>query len=165
MSMPDVLRVSDTGWQCLETLFSNAGLNIERVETGKPIPGSHWGDDEAGLICHSLFARADTPVHSVLHEACHWLLMSDERRETLHTDAKGSAIEEMAVCYLQVLLSDVLPGMGRDRMFTDMDRWGYSFRLGSSRQWFESDADDALAYLSDKLPHLHCIPGLHIDSP
>ena len=31
----------------------------------------------------------------------------------------------------------------------DMDAWGYSFRLGSSRAWFESDAADARAWLRD----------------
>ena len=32
-------------------------------------------------------------------------------------------------------------------MFADMDRWGYSFRLGSSRAWFERDAADAHDWL------------------
>ena len=29
----------------------------------------------------------------------------------------------------------------------DMDAWGYSFRLGSTRDWFESDAEDAREFL------------------
>ncbi len=29
-----------------------------------------------------------------------------------------------------------------------MDAWGYSFRLGSTRAWFEGDAQDARAWLS-----------------
>lgn len=157
-----VLRVKQTGWECLTALFSPAGLAIEAVPVDLPIPGSHWGDDEAGLIGHTLYARADTPVHSVLHEACHWLFMDEQRRNDLHTDAKGSAVEEMAVCYLQILLSDLIPQMGRERMFLDMDRWGYSFRAGSTREWFEQDAEDALAYLTHKLPHSHGISGLQI---
>jgi len=28
-----------------------------------------------------------------------------------------------------------------------MDAWGYSFRLGNSRAWFEQDAADARAWL------------------
>jgi hypothetical protein len=28
-----------------------------------------------------------------------------------------------------------------------MDAWGYSFRLGSARAWFEQDAEDARAFL------------------
>ncbi len=161
----DVLRVRDIGWPPLQNLLESNQLCIEQVACTQPIPGSHWGDDEAGLIGYTLYARDDTPVHSVLHEAGHWLLMNEKRRRVLHTDAKGSALEEMAVCYLQILLSDQLPGVGRDRMFRDMDRWGYSFRLGSSRTWFEQDAEDALAYLSEKLAHTHGIPGLHVPAP
>lgn len=158
----NVLRVKDTGLAPLISLLSNSGLQIQPVESDESIPGSHWGDEEAGLIEYTLYAREDTPVHSVLHEACHWLLMSEERRAALHTDAKGSAVEEMAVCYLQVLLSDLLPCMGRERMFLDMDRWGYSFRAGNTQSWFERDAEDALAFLRDKLPHTHGIIGLQI---
>lgn len=167
MSEPEslVLRIRDVGWSCLEDLLHPAGLIIERVAEGSAIPGSHWGDEEAGLISHNLFARIDTPVHSVLHEASHWLLMSEQRRASLHTDAKGSAVEEMAVCYLQILLSDLLNNVGRERMFLDMDRWGYSFRAGTSQAWFEQDAEDALAYLTQKLAHSHGISGLHIHAP
>jgi hypothetical protein len=28
-----------------------------------------------------------------------------------------------------------------------MDEWGYSFRLGSTRAWFENDAEDARLWL------------------
>jgi hypothetical protein len=49
-----------------------------------------------------------------------------------------------------VLLAEQLGNMGRARMFADMDAWGYSFRLGSSQGWFESDADDALAWLIEQ---------------
>jgi len=73
----NVLRVSDTGIDSLRTLFAPHGLDIKLVADGVDIPGSHWGDEEAGLITNTLFARADTPIHSVLHEACHWLLMSE----------------------------------------------------------------------------------------
>lgn len=160
-----VLRVSDTGWQCLKDVLNPPGLSLETVADGQAIPGSHWGDEEAGLIQYTLYARLDTPVHSVLHEACHWLMMSDVRRAQLHTDAKGSAVEEMAVCYLQVLLAELMPTVGKQRMFSDMDAWGYSFREGSAQCWFENDASDALAHLSKKLPHAHRIPGLQIRTP
>lgn len=142
-----VLRVSDLTHVNLQSLFVEHGLSIELVEPGSDIPGSHWGDDEAGLIANTLYARPDTPIHSVLHEGCHWLLMDDQRRRALHTDAGGTMMEENAVCYLQILLADSLEGMGRVRMMTDMDAWGYSFRLGSTKAWFEEDAEDALAYL------------------
>ena len=32
----------------------------------------------------------------------------------------------------------------------DMDAWGYSFRLGSTADWFSNDAEDALNWLIDK---------------
>ena len=88
--------------------------------------------------------RPDTPVHSALHEACHWICMPPARRARLHTDAGGDSDEENAVNYLSILLGQTLPGFGRDRMLADMDAWGYSFRLGSARAWFEGDAEDAL---------------------
>ena len=94
--------------------------------------------------------RPDTPLHSALHEACHWLCMDAGRRRGLHTDAGGDDIEECAVCYLQILLADRLPGVGRARLMQDMDAWGYSFRLGSAAAWFESDADDARAWLQER---------------
>ena len=64
-----------------------------------------------------------------------------------YTDAGGDYDEENAVCYLQVLLADYIDNFGQQRMFQDMDRWGYTFRLGSARAWFEGDAGDALAWL------------------
>jgi hypothetical protein len=85
----------------------------------------------------------------MLHEACHVICMDDERRQCLHRDAGGDDLEEAGVCYLQILLADHLPGVGRDRLMQDMDAWGYSFRLGSTRAWFESDAGDARTWLID----------------
>ena len=32
-------------------------------------------------------------------------------------------------------------------MMQDMDTWGYTFRLGSARAWFEQDAEDAREWL------------------
>jgi hypothetical protein len=82
-----------------------------------------------------------------LHEASHYICMTPERRSGLDRDAGGDDLEESAVCYLQVLLADELTGVGRDRLCADMDAWGYSFRLGSTRAWFEGDAEDARAWL------------------
>jgi len=143
----NVLLLGDTGIDSLQSLFTPHGLNIQLVSASVDIPGSHWGDEEAGLIKNSLFARRDTPVHSVLHEGCHWLLMNNKRREALHTNAGGTMMEENAVCYLQILLADKLCDVGQQRMMQDMDTWGYSFRLGSTQNWFEQDAEDALAFL------------------
>src|SRR5207342_2974732 len=117
---------------------------------GEPIPGSYWGESEAGLIGHAIHARADTPVHSLLHEAAHLIVLPEEKRALVHTDATDSVAEEDAVCVLQALLGDALPGVGRERIWADMDAWGYTFRLGSARAYFEQDADAAFAFLIER---------------
>ena len=130
-------------------LLARYGLHLDWIEPGADIPGSFWGDEEAGLIGNRVLVRPDTPIHSVLHESCHYVCMDAERRGGLHTDAGGGYLEEAGVCYLQVLLADHLPGVGRVRLMAVMDRWGYSFRLASTAAWFESDAGDARAWLRE----------------
>lgn len=142
-----VLAVADVGVAPLEHVLAPRGLAIVMVGAEEPIPGSYWGAPEAGLVGNHLYLRADTPVHSALHEAAHYLCMGDERRKILDRDAGGDFDEENAVCYLQILLAEEVPGMGRDRMLADMDAWGYTFRLGSARRWFEEDARDAREWL------------------
>jgi hypothetical protein len=144
---PAVMRYADCDRVALRRLLAGYGLKLEMVGPGEVIEGSYWGDEEAGLAGDRLLVRSDTPVHSILHEACHYVCMDDRRRTRLHTDAGGDHAEENAVCYLQVVLADLLPDTGRNRMLTDMDLWGYSFRLGSAHRWFEEDAADALAWL------------------
>ena len=73
--------------------------------------------------------------------------MDGERRSRLDRDAGGNDLEESAVCFLQIVLADYIEGVGRERIMADMDAWGYSFRLGSTRAWFENDADDAQTFL------------------
>ncbi|MGH8146383.1 MAG: hypothetical protein ACREPY_08625 [Rhodanobacteraceae bacterium] len=143
----NVLRISDTGFDAAAALLARHSLELVRVEDGAPIPGSYWGEPEAGVIASKVYARADTPLHSLLHEACHLLVADPARRASIHTDASDSQEEEDATCYLQIVLANDLPGFGRERAFADMDAWGYSFRLGSARAWFEQDAEDARAFL------------------
>ena len=142
-----VLCVGDCQAAALHALLAGHGLHLVLLAADAPIPGSYWGEREAGLIGSELFARLDTPIHSVLHEAAHYICMDEQRRRDLHRDAGGDDAEECAVCYLQILLADALPGCGRERMWQDMDAWGYSFRLGSARTWFEQDAQDARQWL------------------
>lgn len=123
------------------------GLELRWLADGATIGGSYWGEAEAGLLGATLLVRGDTPLHSVLHEAGHFICMTPARRRALHTDAGGDDAEECAVCYLQGLLAAHLPGYGLARLWRDMDEWGYSFRLGSARAWFERDAADALDWL------------------
>ena len=149
-----VLRLSDIGFDAARNLLAPLGLQVEAVEAGDAIPGSFWGECEAGLIGTTVYARADTPVHSLLHEASHLLVMAPERRTQVHTDATDSVPEEDASCCLQILLAEHLPGVGSARLMADMDAWGYSFRLGSARAWFEHDADDARQFLRERTPAL-----------
>jgi hypothetical protein len=130
-------------------LLNRYGMELSLIAPQEVIPGSYWGDGEAGLKGDRLYARMDTPVHSILHEACHYVCMAPERRAGLDRDAGGDDLEESAVCYLQVLLADELPGVGRRRLWGDMDAWGYSFRLGSTQAWFEGDAADARKWLRE----------------
>jgi hypothetical protein len=128
-------------------LLDRYGLRLTLVAPEEVIPGSYWGETEAGLKGDRLYSRLDTPVHSVLHEAGHYICMTPERRAGLDRDAGGDDLEETAVCYLQVLLAGALRAVGVERAFADMDDWGYSFRLGSTRAWFENDAEDARRWL------------------
>ncbi len=146
-SSADVLRVRDIPLSSLADVLHRYGLSFELQPPQEEIAGSYWGESEAGLIGTTVYFRADTPIHSVLHEAAHSICMSADRRLALAKDAGGDYDEENAVCYLQILLADHLPNVGRARMLRDMDTWGYTFRLGSARAWFEDDAEDARAWL------------------
>lgn len=142
-----MLRLATMDRVELALVLHHYGLKLRLTAPHESIPGSYWGESEAGLKADVLYARLDTPVHSVLHEASHYLCMTPERRAGLDRDAGGDDAEESAVCYLQILLADALPEVGRERMMKDMDDWGYSFRLGSTRAWFEGDAEDAREWL------------------
>lgn len=146
-SSPVVTRITEIPPSALPGLLRAYGMTVRTVAADAAIPGSYWGETEAGLIGDVLYVRADTPVHSALHEACHYICMDEARRTALHTDAGGADIEEVGVCYLQVLLADLLPGYSRARILADMDAWGYHYRLGSAQAWFEQDAEDARAWL------------------
>jgi len=146
-SAEGVLRLSGIDRIALAVVLSRYGLTLSLIAPQETIPGSYWGESEAGLQGDRLYARLDTPLHSVLHEASHYICMTPERRSGLDRDAGGDDPEECGVCYLQVLLAHELPGVGGERLMADMDAWGYSFRLGNTRAWFSSDAEDARAWL------------------
>ncbi len=142
-----MLTLSNLPPVSVNDLLNKYRLELVWIPQGKDIPGSFWGEPEAGLIGTRIFVRPDTPIHSMLHEACHVICMDPFRREELHTDAGGDEAEENAVCYLQILLADHLPNISRNRLMQDMDAWGYSFRLGRTSAWFEQDAEDARLWL------------------
>lgn len=143
----EVSRFLNSDSETLVSLLARFGLILEFAEPGSGIRGSFWGDEEAGLVGNTLIVRGDTPLHSILHEACHFICMDPGRRGALDTNAGGDYDEENAVCYLQILLADQIPDFGRETMLNDMDTWGYTFRLGSARAWFQEDAQDARQWL------------------
>jgi hypothetical protein len=145
-----VTCVGDMHFDDAVALLAAHDLRLHRVEAAAPIPGSYWGEPEAGIIGSDVYVRDDTPVHSMLHEACHLIVLPPERRALVHTDATDSVPEEDATCYLQIVLAGQLPGVGSDRLMLDMDAWGYTYRLGSTRAWFEQDAEDAKAWLVER---------------
>lgn len=145
--MNSVLTCKDIDVNALAELLARFGLTLETVEDNAPIPGSWFGEPEAGIIARRVIVRSDTPVHSALHESCHLICMDEERRATLHTNAGGDYDEENAVNYMEITLAGYLPQVGSTRIMQDMDAWGYTFRLGSARAWFEQDAEDARLWL------------------
>ena len=142
-----ILTMADIAFDDAASLLHRYGLTLQCVADGDAIPGSFWGEPEAGIIGTIVYARGDTPVHSLLHEAGHLIVLPPERRAGVHTDATDSGAEEDAVCVLQSLLGEALPGVGGARVLADMDAWGYTFRLGSARAYVEQDAGDAWAWL------------------
>jgi len=145
-----MMLLSTINRSAVARLLAGYGLDLRLVAPAEPIPGSYWGESEAGLVGNTLFARFDTPLHSVLHEASHFVCMTAPRRAGLNRDAGGDDAEESAVCYLQILMADALAGITREQMYQDMNRWGYSFRLGCTRAWFEQDAADARSWLLER---------------
>jgi len=142
-----MLLICELKDDALAALLARYGMTLDRVSNDADIPGSYWGDNEAGLVGNRLCVRDTTPVHSALHETSHFVCMDDARRMQLHRDAGGDHAEENAVCYLQILLAEHLTQVDRARMQSDMDAWGYTFRLGSAHAWFEHDATDAREWL------------------
>jgi hypothetical protein len=150
VSNPDpinVLNCDQQHQQQLAELLKPYGIEIKHVAEQDTIQGSFFGEREAGLLSNKLYVRYDTPIHSALHEAGHYICMDPARREKIDTNAEGDYNEENGVCFLQILLAKHLPVVGSERMMTDMDSWGYTFRLGSAKAWFEHDAEDARQWL------------------
>lgn len=145
-----VLTVGEIQFENAASLLARFGLTLHHIATDADIPGSYWGAPEAGIISCNVYVRDDTPVHSMLHESCHLIVLPEEKRAAVHTDATDSVAEEDATCYLQIVLAGRIPGVGSDRLMADMDAWGYTYRLGSTRAWFEQDAEDARAWLAER---------------
>ena len=140
-------RLKNIQPEAIRPLFDRYQLRLHEVLPDNDIPYSFWGAPEAGRQQSVLYAREDTPIHSILHEACHFICMPPALRNSPNSDAGGSALEENACCFLQLLLSDYIPGFNQNIHLHDMNIWGYNFRLGSSARWFYADSDDARTWL------------------
>ncbi|MEL7023099.1 MAG: hypothetical protein AAGL69_05075 [Pseudomonadota bacterium] len=127
------------------------GLNLALIvhPLHAELPASFWGEMEAGVTGRSIHVRADTPLHSLLHEACHAACAADG---PFVCDAGGCDDEESAVCAMQLILAEALPGVGSTRLARDMDRWGYSFREGSAIDFLHGDGREALTWLATSRP-------------
>ena len=90
----EVLRLKDVELRPLAQLFARYGLQLVMLPAGVPIPGSYWGESEAGLRGERLLVRPDTPVHSVLHEGSHFVCMNPPRRAALDRDAGGDELKK-----------------------------------------------------------------------
>ncbi|MGI9262217.1 MAG: hypothetical protein ACR2QR_09295, partial [Woeseiaceae bacterium] len=66
-----MLTIAEIAAADVDAFLARFGLTAERVDEGESITGSFWGEPEAGIAGKQVFVRADTPVHSMLHEVCH----------------------------------------------------------------------------------------------
>jgi len=145
-----MILIADIDKNELRVLLQKYSITVHFIPLNAEIVGSYWGAPEAGIILNNLYVRDDTPLHSALHESCHFICMDAERRQKLHTDTGGDYDEENAVCYLQIVLADYLTGVNSNTLCQNMDSWGYTFRLGSAKKWFANDAQEPLQWLLTK---------------
>ena len=85
-----MLCFEKTNTASLRSVLSLYGIKLIEVAVNLPIPYSFWGTPEAGRIKNKLYVRGDTPIHSILHETCHFVCMSKKQRNLDIFDAKGS---------------------------------------------------------------------------
>lgn len=83
----DVLRFSDVDSHELTELIACYQIELCLTPKDLPAPGSFCGGEEAGLVGKPLYLRTDTPIHSVLHQVCHYICMDSKRRLSLNADA------------------------------------------------------------------------------
>lgn len=143
--------------RALRAWFARHRLRLRCHDANRALPGSYWGAPEAGITARTLHVSGFTPLHSLLHEACHVVCAQAAGRPPFDGDAGGTDVEEAAVCALQLCVASTLPGVGWRRLARDMDAWGYSFRAGSTAAWWCRDAQDARSWL--------CARGLGPDLP
>src|SRR5690625_8003398 len=80
-----VLRLDELPPGAAENLLQRYGLNLQTVAEGQPIPGTFWGEPEAGIIGGTVAARPDTAGQSLPHEAGHPPARTPVRRPHIPT--------------------------------------------------------------------------------
>src|SRR3569833_2073887 len=88
----NVVTCGEIQLSALQDVLSPYGIDVLPVPDAQPIPGTHFGDPEAGLIAHRLYIRSATPVHSALHDACHYLCMASARRARVAHPARRARL-------------------------------------------------------------------------
>src|SRR3569833_1645758 len=88
-----VLRLSGIDRVALAIVHSRYGLTLSLIAPEEVIPGSYWGESKAGLKGDRLYARLDTPLHSLFLEASHYICMSLELRSGRGRGAGGGGPE------------------------------------------------------------------------
>ena len=62
-AVDDVLRVGNDAHPSLTQLTRRYGVELVACAPDDSLPGSYWGESEAGLRGNSLYVRPDTPLH------------------------------------------------------------------------------------------------------
>ena len=60
---PNVITCAELPAKALQQLLRAYDLEVIEVSETDTLPGSFWGDPEAGLIGNRLYVRPATPVH------------------------------------------------------------------------------------------------------
>ena len=97
-----MLRYAEIDPRAARTLLAQHGLDLIDIGAGEPIPGSFWGVPEAGVIGARVYVRADTPVHSLLHEACHLVVMPAARRNARWADWVAARMAQPGTVFVAV---------------------------------------------------------------
>ncbi len=73
-----VLKLSEIDHIKLARLPARYNLELIVVDNEEKIPGSFWGDSEAGLVSNKLYARLDTNAEDALNWLKYQLLLTDQ---------------------------------------------------------------------------------------
>ena len=132
----------DIGFDDVAALLARYGLAARARRRRRADPRQLLGRTRSRPDRPRVHARDDTPVHSLLHEAAHLIVLPPERARRAyrrHRFGRGRRRRLRAA-----VAARRRPARRRPRaLMADMDAWGYTFRLGSARAYFERDAEDA----------------------